>query len=186
MIRATAFRPDLTSQQFAVIADQETLRAARLGTFPNLTGSAEYGPSSTDPSGGAYRNSGSLGVKLTIPIYDQGVTRAQTAQAQAELDLANAQYITTLQGIQLNIQQSLVNLIAAYAALDQTNAELAKAQDVLRSTEAQFRAGVTTLPLLLNAQVGITQALTDEVTAVYTVRQAEQTMLFAEGVNAAG
>jgi len=186
MIRATAFRPDLTSQQFAVIADQETLRAARLGTFPNLTGSAEYGPSSTDPSGGAYRNSGSLGVKLTIPIYDQGVTRAQTAQAQAELDLANAQYVTTLQGIQLNIQQSLVNLIAAYAALDQTNAELAKAQDVLRSTEAQFRAGVTTLPLLLNAQVGITQALTDEVTAVYTVRQAEQTMLFAEGVNAAG
>ena len=31
-----------------------------------------------------------------------------------------------------------------------------------------------------------TQALTDEVTAVYTVRQAEQTLLFAEGANAAG
>ena len=186
MIRATAFRPDLSSQQFAVISSQENLRAARLGTFPTLTGSADYGPASTDSGGGSFRNSGSIGVKLTIPIYDQGVTRAQTAQAQAELDKANAQYVIALQGIQLNVQQSLVNLVAAYAALDQTNAELAKAQDVLRSTEAQFRAGVTTLPLLLNAQVGITQALTDEVTAVYSVRQAEQTMLFAEGVNAAG
>ncbi len=186
MIRASAFRPDLSSQQFAVIASQESLRAARLGTFPNLTGSAQYGPSSSDPSGGSFRNSGSVGVKLTIPIYDQGVTRAQTAQAQAQLDKSNAQYVIALQGIQLNVRQALVNLVAAYSALDQTNAELAKAQDVLRSTQAQFRAGVTTLPLLLNAQVGITQALTDEVTAVYAVRQAEQTMMFAEGVNAAG
>jgi hypothetical protein len=45
---------------------------------------------------------------------------------------------------------------------------------------------VTTLPLLLNAQIGITQALTDEVNAVYTVRQAEQALLFAEGANGAG
>ncbi len=186
LIRATAFRPDLTAQQFAVVSSQESLRAARLGTFPSLTGSAGYGPASTDASGGSFRNSGSIGLKLSIPIYDQGITRAQTEQAQGQLDKANAQYVITLEGIQLNIQQSLVNLVAAYAALDQTNAELTKAQDVLRATQAQYRAGVTTLPLLLNAQVGITQALTDEVTAVYTVRQAEQTLLFAEGANAAG
>jgi hypothetical protein len=34
--------------------------------------------------------------------------------------------------------------------------------------------------------VGLTQALTDEVTSVYTVRQAEQALLYAEGANAAG
>ncbi len=88
--------------------------------------------------------------------------------------------------MQLNVQQAVVNLVSAYAALTETNAELAQAQTVLRSTQAQYRAGVTTLPLLLNAQVGLTQALTDEVTAAYAVRQAEQTMLYAEGANAAG
>jgi len=186
MTRATALRPDLSSEHYAVVANQESLRAARLGNFPNINGAASYGTSSTDASGGTFRNSGSIGLTLSIPIYDRGVTRAQTAQAQAELDKANAQYTITLQGIQLNVQQALVNLVAAYASLDQTNAELTKAQDVLRATQAQYRAGVTTLPLLLNAQVGITQALTDEVTAVYTVRQAEQTLLFAEGANAAG
>jgi outer membrane protein TolC len=186
IIRATAFRPDLTAQHYAVVSSQESLRAARLGTFPNLSGSANYGTASSDPSGGTFRNSGSIGVKLSIPIYDQGITRAQTEQAQGQLDKANAQYVITLQGVQLNVKQALVNLVAAYASLTQTNAELAKAQDVLRATQAQYRAGVTTLPLLLNAQVGITQALTDEVTAVYTVRQAEQTLLFAEGANAAG
>ena len=60
------------------------------------------------------------------------------------------------------------------------------AAEMVLSTEAQYRAGVTTLPLLLNAQVGITQALTDEVNAAYAVRQAEQALLYAEGANAAG
>jgi outer membrane protein TolC len=80
----------------------------------------------------------------------------------------------------------LVSLVSAYAALQQVNAELTQAQTVLRSTQAQYAAGVTTLPLLLNAQVGISTALFDEVTALYNVRQAEQALLFAEGANAAG
>jgi outer membrane protein len=184
--RAIALRPDLTAQQQNVVAFRENVRAARLGTFPNLNGTANYGTTSTDAGGGTFRNTGSIGVALSIPIYDRGVTKAQTAQAQGQLDLALANLQTAEQGVQLNVRQALVNLVSAYAALAQTNAELAKAQQVLQSTQAQYRAGVTTLPLLLNAQVGITQALTDEVNAVYLVRQAEQALLFAEGVNANG
>jgi outer membrane protein TolC len=184
--RALAMRPDLTAQQQNVAANRENLRAARLGTFPNLTGNASYGTASSDPGGGSFRNTGQVGVVLAIPIYDRGVTRAQTAQAQGQLDRAVAQLQVAEQGVQLSVRQALVNLVSAYAALDQTNAELAKAQEVLRATQAQYRAGVTTLPLLLNAQVGLTTALTDEVTAVYTVRQAEQALLFAEGTNGAG
>jgi outer membrane protein TolC len=184
--RALALRPDLTAQQQDIASNRESLRAARLGNFPNVNGSASYGTTSTDPSGGTFRNAGSIGLALTVPFYDRGVTKAQVAQAQGQLDRALAQLQIAQQGVQLNVRSTLVNLVAAYAALDQTNAELAKAQEVLRATQAQYRAGVTTLPLLLNAQVGLTQALTDEVTAVYTVRQAEQALLYAEGTNAAG
>jgi len=184
--RALALRPDLTAEQQNIVANRENVRAARLGNFPNVNGNAAYGTTSTDSSGGSFRNAGSVGLALSIPIYDRGQTKALTAQAQGQLDRALAQLQVAQQGVQLNVRTALVNLVAAYAALDQTNAELAKAQEVLRATQAQYRAGVTTLPLLLNAQVGLTQALTDEVTAVYTVRQAEQALLFAEGANAAG
>jgi outer membrane protein TolC len=184
--RAIALRPDLSAQQQNVISFQENLRAARLGNFPTLSANGSYGTTSSAVNGTDYRNSGSIGLALSIPIYDRGVTRAQTAQAQGQLDNAIAQLQFAQQGIQLNVRTALVNLVSAYAALTQTNAELTKAQEVLRSTEAQYRAGVTTLPLLLNAQVGITQALTDEVTAAYAVRQAEQALLYAEGANAAG
>jgi outer membrane protein len=186
LTRAVALRPDLTSSQQNVVSFQQNLRAARLGNFPSLNGNGSYGTTSTNVGGGDFRNAASVGVALTFPLYDRGVTRAQTAQAQGQLDNAIAQFQTAQQGIQLNVRTALVNLVSAYAALEQTNAELAKAQEVLRSTNAQYRAGVTTLPLLLNAQVGITQALTDEVNAAYTVRQAEQALLYAEGANAAG
>ena len=43
--------------------------------------------------------------------------------------------------------------------------------------------GTCGLPLLLNAQVGLTQAETDELNAVYGLRQAEQAYLFALGEN---
>jgi outer membrane protein len=184
--RADLLRPDIASSKQTIVSYQENLRAARLGNFPTVHLDGDYGTASTDAGGGTFRNSGSLGLTLSIPFYDQGVTRAQVAQAQGQLDQAVANYQQAYQGVQLNVQQSVVNLISSYAALTQTNAELAQAQTVLKSTEAQYRAGVTTLPLLLNAQVGLTQALTDEVTAVYSVRQAEQSLLYAEGANAAG
>jgi len=52
---------------------------------------------------------------------------------------------------------------------------------VLSGTQEQYRAGVTTLPLLLNAQAGLTQAENDRLTATYALHQAEQSYLFALG-----
>jgi outer membrane protein TolC len=184
--RAVALRPDLTSAQQTVLSYQWNFRAAKLGLFPTLNLDGSYDIASSSPGGGQFRNSSSIGLDLAIPIYDRGATRAETAQAQGQLDNAVAQLVAEQETIQLSVQQALVNLVASYAGLSQTNVELAKAQDVLRSTQAQYKAGVTTLPLLLNAQVGLTQALTDEVSAVYTVRQSEQALLYAEGANAAG
>jgi outer membrane protein TolC len=63
----------------------------------------------------------------------------------------------------------------------QTESELRTAQEVLVDTQVQYRAGITNLALLLNAQSGLTQAETDRLTAVYALRQAEESYLFALG-----
>lgn len=184
--RANALRPDLASQQQTVISFQNALKAAGLGLFPNLSLNGTYGTNSSDIGGGAFRNNSSIGFGLTLPIYDQGLTRAAVLQARGQVDQAKANLAVIQESVSLNVKQTLVSLVSAYAALTQVNAELSQAQTVLRSTQAQYAAGVTTLPLLLNAQVGISTALFDEVNALYTVRQAEQALLFAEGANAAG
>ena len=182
--RAYMLRPDLSTSQLAVASAQASLKAAHLGLFPNLSGSGSYGTSSTDSVGGTFRNSGSIGLTLSVPIFDQGVTHAQVEQAQGTLDSAIAALETAREGIQVNVKQTLVNLVSAGATFTQTEVELDNAREVLQATQAQYAAGVTTLPLLLNAEVGLTQALVDQVNAVYALRQAEAAFLYAEGANA--
>ncbi|MBC5815412.1 MAG: TolC family protein [Candidatus Eremiobacteraeota bacterium] len=181
--RALELRPDYNAANHTVISAQDALKAARLGRFPSLTGSASDGATSTNATGGDFRNSNSIGAAIAIPLFDAGQTHAQTAQSQAQLDIANANLQTSRLGIGLSVQQALVNLVSAQSASTQALAELRKAQEVLRATQAQYKAGVTTLPLLLNAQVGLTQAQTDQLNAVYQLRQAEQNYLFALGEN---
>jgi outer membrane protein len=182
--RAYALRPDFFAAQQSVASYQFALRAAHLNDWPHLDLNGTYGTSASDPHGGTFRNSGSVGVTLTIPIYDQGVTHADVEQAQGQLDGAQATLNADQQSLQLNVKQTLVSLVSARSAFDQVQAELANAREVLAATQAQYAAGVTTLPLLLNAQVGLTTALAAQVNAVYTLRQAEAAFLYAEGANA--
>jgi outer membrane protein len=181
--RALLQRPDYDASLQNVAAARASLRAARLGSFPTLEGSASDGTSSTDLTGGTYRSSGSIGASLTIPLFNQGQTFANVAQARASLERAEANLVSARLALQLNVKQALFGLVSARAALDQAQFEYDKAVEVLKATQAQYAAGVTTLPLLLNAQVGLTQALSDRVTTIYGVRTAEQTLLYALGTN---
>jgi outer membrane protein len=179
--RALLLRPDYLAATQTVEAQQYNLQFQRGGLLPSLNGTASYGTTSTTVNGTDYRPSNSVGLVLNIPLYDQGITRAETELATGQLNQAQAQLQSTKINVELNVQQALVNFISAQAALTQAQQELLTAQEVLRATQAQYRAGVTTLPLLLNAQVGLTTAQTDQLTAVYALRQAEQSYLYALG-----
>lgn len=174
-------RPDLLAAQASSQAAEASLRAARLGRFPQVSANASSGTTSTTQLGSNYGNEYSFGVSLNVPIFDGGLTRAQVGQAQAQADIANA----NLRAIGLNVSQSVEqaysSLVSAQAGVVAANAELAQAQTVLDVTNAQYRAGVTTLPLLLNAQVGLVRARNDQTNALYTYKVAQQNLLFAEG-----
>jgi outer membrane protein len=181
--QAYLLRPDLSSASQSVAAAQYSLRAARLGYAPSISGNSSLGTSSTNSHGGAFSPTYEIGASLNVPIYDGGATRAAIEQAQGNLTVAQAGYATTKLGVQLNVKQTLTALISARASLDATVAAYDEAATVLRATQAQYKAGVTTLPLLLNAQVQLTTALLNEVNAIYSLRQAEQAFLFATGQN---
>jgi len=181
--QAYLLRPDLSSSAQSVEAAKYSLRAARLGYSPTVTGSTSLGTSSTDPHGGTFSPTWELGATLNVPIYDAGATHAAIEQAQGNLSIAQATYDNTKLGVQLNVKQTLTALISARAALDATQVAYNEAATVLRATQAQYKAGVTTLPLLLNAQVQLTTALINEVNSIYSLRQAEQAFLFATGQN---
>jgi outer membrane protein len=179
--RALALRPDYVAGERAVGAARESLRAARLGRSPQVSGNAAIGAASLFANGTGLTGSSTVGATLSIPIFDQGITRVQSAQAAVQLDRAQAVSHQNELDVELQVRQAFATLVSARTALTEAQSELAGAQTVLSGTQEQYRAGVTTLPLLLNAQAGLTQAENDRLTAVYALRQAEQSYLFALG-----
>jgi outer membrane protein len=180
---ASISRPDLLAAQASAKSADLSVRAASLARFPLISATASDGASGTAPnvSGGRNGNSYSYGVGLSFPLYDGGALHSQTVQAQAQASIAAANLKTAELGVSLTVQQAFLNLETATASVTAANAELANARTVLDVTNAQYKSGVTTLPLLLNAQVGLTTAQTDQISALYAFKIAQQALLLAEG-----
>ena len=179
--RARAERPDYKSAQHAVVAARDTLRAARTLSAPQVSLSANTGVATYPGNSFGSPANNFVGASMTLPIYDQGVKNAQTESAAIQLDLETATLLQTELGIELDVRQAFGILGGAREAVTQAEAELGTAQEVLTDTQVQYRAGITNLALLLNAQSGLTQAETDRLDAVFALRQAEQSYLYALG-----
>lgn len=174
-------RTDLSAAKASVISAQANVRAAKLQVFPNLGATASTGTASTNSAGGDYAANWSVGATLSFPIYSGGLIKSTVDQAQAIEAQAQANYATTQLNVYLNVKQSYLSLLTAGASLNAAKAALDQARVLLDVTNAQYKAGVTTLPLLLNAQSQLTTAQSNYVQALYSYKVAQQSLLYAEG-----
>lgn len=186
--RAFLLRPDFLSSNYTVTSDQENLRYAKLARFPILSGAASYGVTRTLSSPytnvyntNAFSNDKAIGLTLTVPIYDQGVTNYNVALAAATLDTANANYNQTRLQVESDVRSALANLISARALLVQTNSELNAARVSLDATQAQYKVGATTIINVVTAEANLATAQADNIQAIYGVQNAQQNYLYATG-----
>lgn len=178
---AMTSRPDYASARQTLAAARQTLRAAHTLSSPQVSLVANTGVAAFPGSGTGTVPNNYVGARVALPFYDQGVRNAQSASAAIEVDLQDAALIQTGLAVESDVRQAFGSLGGARNALVQAEAELRTAQEVLTDTQAQYRAGITNLALLLNAQSGLTQAQTDRLNAVFALRQAEQSYLYALG-----
>jgi len=176
-------RPDVAEARLTVAADEASLRGARRGLSPTLSFSGSKGLESSNLGGGAIRNDGTLVFSVTIPIYDQGITRANIASSRATVAIANANAATTRIAVSQDVRQALISIVSDRAVLDQTRAAYDSAVISLRSTQGQYRVGLSTLPSIIQAEATLTSAATNIVNAIYTLRIAENNLRYALGTN---
>ncbi len=163
---AVAHRPDVEASALDVVAARESLAASQRGLSPTLSASLSKGLSSSDAGGGSYRNSASIGFNVEIPIYDRGATHASIAEARATTNRLTLVERGTAISVQQDVRNALIGIVSAQSTLDQARAEFASAAQTLAQTQGQYRAGVTSLPSLVQAQTAFTQASTDIVNAI--------------------
>ena len=185
---AQAQRSDLAAANASLTSASRAVRAARASRFPVILGTASTGTATTSvhngavaTNGGDYASTYSFGATASMPIFNSGLTSGLIKEAEANERTAHANLVNTELGVSLSVRQAY---LAAQTAVQQVNAskvELDQAQVVLNVTNAQYKAGVTTLILLLNAQVQLTKARSDYVNALFGAYTAQQNLFFAEG-----
>jgi outer membrane protein len=183
--KALLLRPDYLAAQFTVYSGQDNERYAKLARAPVITGNAGYGVTrDLDYGGGmSYNTARSLGLAVTVPIYDQGQTNYNVAVAASQLDQAKAGLIQTKLQVESDVRSALANLISARANLTQAKSEQRAAQVSLDATQAQYKVGANTILGLVTAEANLSTATASYISALYGVRTAYQNFLYATGAS---
>ncbi len=199
--RALLLRPDYLSAAYSVTSAEENLRYAKLARFPVLSagasdsvgrnfldcsyvqGESVKASAANCPGPSGFTNVKTLGLSLTVPIYDQGLTNYNVAVAASQLDQAKASLQLTKLTVESDVRTALANLISARANLVQARSARQSAQVSLDATQAQYKVGAATILNLVTAEANLSTATASYIGALYGVRTAEQNYLYATGAS---
>ncbi len=114
----------------------------------------------------------SLGLAITIPIWDAGRREISFAQARSRRDIAYAIRDDTERQIRRDAVQAFEAYNTARATAQLADQGVLVARENLRVQEQRYRAGASTILDLVTAQVSLTEAEADVVQARYSARLA--------------
>jgi multidrug efflux system outer membrane protein len=162
-----ARRPDIVASRWRIEASSQDLEAARAGFMPDVTLNGLLGLSSRDLGKLLQIGSGdpSITGAIHLPIFDAGALRAGYSRSHAALELAIADYQSTVLSAarEVNTQLELRDTASKQLALRQE--QLGAARQLQTKAEDMLQRGLTDARLELSATV---QTLTAEEALIET------------------
>jgi outer membrane protein len=162
--------------------DQSRIKA---GAIPKLTGYARYGAvgfgNTLGPAFSDLNPFSAIGLKLTIPLFDFFKRNAQYSQAKYKSLNAIENLKLDAGRYQLEYENARTKLIKAQANLDNDKRNIDLAQSVFKTTDLQYKKGVTDLIDWLNAQNSIKEAQNNYLNSLYSFYQAKLDLEKANG-----
>ena len=170
-------RPEIRAAELQAKASDVQLNIAKRGYLPTISMNAGIGDSHYSASDDSFgeqlkRNlNGSIGLGLSVPIYDQrrtktSINRAKIAQTSAALDLQDKRTTlgSTIENIWLNATSAQQRFISATAAV-----------------KSQFKEGLKNIVDLLQARDNLLQAQNNKLQSKYMTILNTQLLKFYEG-----
>lgn len=171
--KAYAQRTDLVAGKARVDAAAQAVRVARSGFWPSVTLSAGYDTAYTSAADVPFsdqvdqRRAGSIGLGISIPIFDRGSTaaaarRAEIAKQDAQIDLDGLQ-----NDVGLQVRRAYLDLQSAHEQLSAAQAQEKSAELALKAAQDRYDAGASTLVELTQARATQVDGASAVVTARY-------------------
>ena len=123
----------------------------------------------------------SLGLSVTIPLFDRFQTRRQVALAEIEVDRRAVTLDRQRRAVATEVRQSVLDYRLAAQRLDATAAQVAAAEAALAAETARYELGAGTLVALEQARSRLTEARAARAQAVYQFVFQRAVIAFSEG-----
>lgn len=169
--------PSLMAAQAQLLAAQAKVDAVRAAGLPSLalTGGVNVDDRSGQDPGDAYTRNDSIGIQLSIPLFE-GFGRIYRVQlAKAEVESKAIDVISLEQQIALDVWKSYQSLRTEAENLNATNELLLSASQSFNVAQGRYKAGIGNILELLTAQsshAGAQQFRIQSLVAWHTARLA--------------
>jgi len=179
---AIAQHPSVRMAAAQVQQARASLGMAKSGRMPILSASGSYSWYDSDLpkdlSDWKDHDSWSVGLSLSMPIFDGLATKSSIRQAQLNLSVAREDLEQAKRDVSLTVKQALLNVTEAEEKIQLTEESLALAEEERRLAEERYRLGASFLLELMDSRVAFTTAQTNHISALYdyklSVAQLEQ------------
>lgn len=168
---ALASRADLQAQR----KREEKLRlqssAARWERAPSLQGFADYGSLGSSISRSLPTRS--IGVSLTVPLFDGGRRDARRAEAHSRLEQEKIRSQDLREQIELDVRLALDALRSAEAQVKVANEGVGLAIAEFEQAQRRYRSGITTSVEVTDAQTRLERARENRIAALFQFNRAK-------------
>lgn len=172
-------RPDMQSVLAQRRAAESSIELAKKGYYPVLTGSAGYNWSGEQfPLDHGW----SAGASLSFPLFSGFLTKYQVDEAKANLNVLKANEESMKQTIFLEVQEAYLTLRAAEEAIPTAKLGVEQARENLDIANGRYAAGVGNPIEVTDAEVGLANARTSYMQALYADKVAQASLERAMGL----
>jgi outer membrane protein len=186
---ASAFseRADLTAARTRVDQANAVLQTSSSTRWPSIAASLAYNTaysSLADASLGSQlnqRKGGSVGLSLSIPIFDRGTSSIASQQAKIQLSNANLTNDLQRQTVALEVRRAYLDYQSALEQLNATRAQRKASDLALNAVQERYRVGAATLVELSLARAAQVSAASALVNARYTLIFQQSLMSYYTG-----
>jgi outer membrane protein len=172
-------RPEMANLRLNLKSQELGLRSAHDMYWPALSLSGSANDSGPELDRTSWNYSGM--VSLSVPLLQGGAIDAQIHQAEGQVVQAKAQLDVEQQQVRLDVEQARLGIRAAKGAIVAADDALENTRDRLRLAEGRYTTGVGSIIELGDAQVALTTAAAQKVSAQYQLYTARAQLVKALG-----
>ncbi len=148
---------------------KENINLQRSGHYPTLGLQASYGYNkSGGPTFKQQSHDNSIGVNVSIPIYEGNAVTSRTRQAQYNFQQSQDFYNEIFNATEKNTRSSYLNVISEVSRVQALKQAVVSNISALKATEAGFEVGTRTIVDVLNVQSNLYRAKQEYSNSRYT------------------